>query len=50
MLHAGLDLSRRKLDVCLLSDAGEIVDEFAILMPTAWRAWFAASGRWRCRG
>ena len=30
MLHAGLDLSRRKLDVCLLSDAGEIVDEFAV--------------------
>ena len=30
MLHAGLDLSRRKLDVCLLTDAGEIVDEFAV--------------------
>lgn len=30
MLHAGLDLSRRKLDVCLLSDEGEIVDEFAV--------------------
>jgi transposase len=29
MLHAGLDLSRRKLDVCLLSDEGEVVDEFA---------------------
>ena len=25
MLHAGLDLSRRKLDVCLLSAGGEIV-------------------------
>ena len=23
MLHAGLDLSRKKLDVCLLSDRGE---------------------------
>ena len=23
MLHAGLDLSRRKVDVCLLSDEGE---------------------------
>ena len=29
MLHAGLDLSRRKIDVCLLSGAGEIVKEFA---------------------
>ena len=28
MLHAGLDLSRRKLDVCLLSDQGELLDEF----------------------
>ena len=29
MLHAGLDLSRRKIDVCLLSSDGEIVDEWA---------------------
>jgi transposase len=29
MLHAGLDLSRRKVDVCLLSAAGEVVDEWA---------------------
>src|SRR4051812_9213149 len=28
MLHAGLDLSRNRLDVCLLSDQGEIVEEF----------------------
>jgi transposase len=28
MLHAGLDLSRNRLEVCLLSDGGEIVDEF----------------------
>jgi predicted NBD/HSP70 family sugar kinase len=28
MLHAGLDLGRNRLDVCLLSDDGEIVDEF----------------------
>jgi len=27
MLHAGLDLSRKKLDVCLLSDQGELVEE-----------------------
>jgi transposase len=30
MLHAGLDLSRKKLDVCGLSDEGEVVDEFAV--------------------
>jgi transposase len=27
MLHAGLDLSRRKIDVCLVSESGEHVDE-----------------------
>jgi len=30
MLHAGLDLSRRKLDVCLLSDEGEHLDQLAV--------------------
>ena len=29
MLHAGLDLSRKKVDVCLLSADGEIVEEWA---------------------
>jgi transposase len=29
MLHAGLDLSRRRLDVCLLSGSGESIAEFA---------------------
>jgi hypothetical protein len=29
MLHAGLDLSRRKLDVCLLSASGELVEQLA---------------------
>jgi len=29
MLHAGLDLSRSKVDVCLLSEQAEIVEEFA---------------------
>ena len=29
MLHAGLDLSRRKVDVCLLSDRGEHLDQLA---------------------
>jgi hypothetical protein len=30
MLHAGLDLSRKKLDVCLLSDHGEHLDQLAV--------------------
>jgi transposase len=30
MLHAGLDLSRRKVDVCLLSDEGEHLDQLAV--------------------
>ena len=29
MLHVGLDLSRRRLDVCVLSDEAELVEEFA---------------------
>jgi transposase len=29
MLHAGLDLSRRKVDVCVVSVEGELVDEWA---------------------
>ena len=29
MLHAGLDLSRKRIDVCLLSDLGELVEELA---------------------
>ena len=28
MLHVGLDLSRRRVDVCLMSDAGELIDQF----------------------
>ena len=28
MLHAGLDLSRRRLDVCVISEPGELVEEF----------------------
>ena len=30
MLHAGLDLSRSKLDVCLLGDDGEHLDQLAV--------------------
>jgi transposase len=30
MLHAGLDLSRKKVDVCLLSERGEHLDQLAV--------------------
>jgi hypothetical protein len=30
MLHAGLDLSRKKLDICLLSEEGERLDQLAV--------------------
>jgi hypothetical protein len=30
MMHVGLDLSRKKLDVCLLSDRAEHLDQVAI--------------------
>jgi len=30
MVHAGLDLSRRRLDVCLMSECGEVVGELAV--------------------
>ncbi len=30
MLHAGLDLSRKKLDLCLLSNDGEHLDQLAV--------------------
>ena len=29
MLHVGLNLSRKRVDVCLISDQGELVDELA---------------------
>ncbi|MFZ0381849.1 MAG: IS110 family transposase [Solirubrobacteraceae bacterium] len=29
VLHVGLDLSRRRVDVCLFSDQGELIDHFA---------------------
>jgi hypothetical protein len=33
MLHVGLDLSRRRLDVCALSERGELVEELAAAPP-----------------
>ena len=35
MLHAGLDLSRKRLDVCLLSDQGELVSELTAFPDSA---------------
>ncbi len=29
MLHVGLDFSRKRVDVCLISGEGELVDQFA---------------------
>ena len=29
MLHVGLDLSRKRVDACLISDQGELVHELA---------------------
>jgi transposase len=29
-LHVGLDLSRKRVDVCLISGEGELVDRFAV--------------------
>jgi hypothetical protein len=28
VLHVGLDLSRKRIDVCLISDQGELIDRF----------------------
>ena len=28
MLHVGLDLSRKQVEVCLISDQGELIDRF----------------------
>jgi transposase len=29
VLHVGLDLSRKQVEVCLISDEGELIDRFA---------------------
>jgi hypothetical protein len=41
MLHAGLDLSRRKLDVCLLREDGEHLDQLAVPPDSDWLRTFA---------
>src|SRR5262245_4817952 len=47
MLHAGLGLSRRRLDVCLVDDAGEVVER-TMAPPDADGLWQLA-GRLRGR-
>ena len=32
MLHVGLDLSRKQVEVCLISDQGELIDRFESLL------------------
>src|SRR3954463_3539762 len=44
MLHAGLDLSRRKIDVCLVSAGGEVVEEFASPPDADGVRWLARRG------
>jgi hypothetical protein len=40
----GLDLSRRRLDVCLLDERGELLAETALRrMPTGCEAWLTVS-------
>ncbi len=46
MLHAGLDLSRKRLDVCLLSDSGDHLDQLVserLEIPEPWRSNITAS-------
>jgi len=31
VLHVGLDLSRKRIDVCLISDQGELIDRFTAI-------------------
>jgi hypothetical protein len=35
MLHAGLDLSRKRLDVCLIGEGGELVGELDLVFEAA---------------
>ena len=30
LLHAGLDLSRHRVDVCVVDAGGEVIEEFAV--------------------
>ena len=48
MLHAGLDLTRRRLDYCLLDEAGERVGEGAVAPDADGLDGFArrVDGRW----
>jgi hypothetical protein len=44
VLHVGLDLTRRQLDVCVLSDEGELAEELAASPdPEGLHIWFQSS-------
>jgi hypothetical protein len=44
MLHVGLDLSRKRVDVCLISDQGELVDGERVLVIARFSARGKTSG------
>ena len=46
MLHVGLDLSRRRVDVCLISSEGELVEHFRA--PADRDGLYGLTGGWRC--
>jgi len=48
MLHVGLDLSRKRVDVCLISSEGELVDHFRAFADRA--GLYGLSRRVRCTG
>lgn len=49
MFHAGLDLSCKRIDVCLIDTEGEVVGEFAVPADAdELRAWSAAWARRGC--
>jgi hypothetical protein len=43
VLHVGLDLNRRRIDVCLISDQGELVDQFPV--PADWEGLYGLVSR-----
>ena len=57
MLHVGLDLSRKRIDVCLISDQGELIDRFTAIpdrdglhgLPAGWRCMASRSAGWWSR-
>jgi hypothetical protein len=44
VLHAGLDLSRKRLDICLLSEHGGLVEEFSAVSDSTRKLWGVPRG------